>query len=97
MASFDADARFSQNQAGYTTLTPALEGELVTGSALLSGAIDRLAASDTGAGRPVFFAAEVAYGALGAVPFNPGTSANFQVIGSNIAPGAFNTLVRCNR
>lgn len=87
MASIDAANRFSQNQAGYTALTPTLEGELVTATAILSGVIDRLSSSDTGSGKPIFAFVQVAYGdGTSGSDFNPGTSATFQIIGGDNGP-----------
>lgn len=77
----DAGNKFSKNQAGYrsTQLDPTLEGELVTATAFLSGVIDRLSASDSGAGEAIYPFAKVTNNAA----FNPGTSADFQVIGAD--------------
>ena len=77
----DAGNKFHRNQAGYTSLLPALEGELVTTATnvLLSGTLDELQAGDMGAGEPIYPFAKVTNNAA----FNPGTSAQFQVIGAD--------------
>ena len=77
----DAGNKFHRNQAGYTSLTPALEGELVTTATniLLSGTLDELVSGDIGSGEAIHPFVKVTNNAA----FNPGVSAQFQVIGGD--------------
>lgn len=74
---------FHKDQAGFqsTQITPALQGEKAgyAGSALLSQAMDRLAASDTGAGEPIYPYAKI----TNAANYNPGVSADVQIWGDD--------------
>jgi hypothetical protein len=89
MAELDDADKFSKNQAGYNALTPLLLGELVTAAALLTWVKDRLQKTDSGSGRGIYPFVQIANGdGTANSDFNPGASANFQVIGSNIGPSA---------
>lgn len=97
--SIDAANRFSKNQAGYNAGTPLLEGELVTAAAFLSGVIDRLSVSDTGAGEAIYPFAQVAYGdGTSGHDFNDGgtnalTSADFVVYGADSLDMGTNAVI----